>query len=86
MSLTGANADHRFAVKPSDQKKILAYIYNVVFGSDENIQIDKDLKAHADKAISSLLNSAEKAVLVTGIQDAYAQELALSINLSLIHI
>jgi molybdopterin-containing oxidoreductase family iron-sulfur binding subunit len=83
MSLTGANADHRFAVKPSDQKKILAYIYNVVFGSNENIQIDKDLKAHADKAISSLLNSAEKAVLVTGIQDSYAQELALSINMKL---
>jgi len=80
MSLTGANADIRVPVKPSDQKKILAYIYNAIIGTNFNIFLEKNLKLFTDKAIISLKKSGSNSIVVSGIQDVYAQELVLAIN------
>ena len=55
MSLTGANADYRLPCTPSDQKNILAYIYdNLILGLPG--QLSEKLKPLADKALGELKN------------------------------
>ena len=79
MSLTGANADKRIPVKPSEQKFALIQLYNAVTGSNlptKATQVDESIKELAQK----LKKSGSKAVVVTGIQDKNAQVLALAIN------
>jgi molybdopterin-containing oxidoreductase family iron-sulfur binding subunit len=79
MSLTGANADLRIPLKPSDQIAALIKLYNAVSGASISTK-----KTSADKAISKLASklkkSGSKGVVVTGIQDKNAQLLALAIN------
>ncbi len=79
MSLTGANADKRIPVKPSEQVLALVQLYNAITGNHipvEETQADEVIKELARK----LKKSASKAVVVTGIQDKNAQILALAIN------
>ncbi|WP_111706299.1 TAT-variant-translocated molybdopterin oxidoreductase [Lutibacter citreus] len=79
MTLSGANADTRLMVKPSEQNLALIKLYNAV------------VKGIATKEASALNNlivkitaeikaAGPKAVIVTGLQDKNAQLLALAIN------
>ncbi len=81
MSLTGANADKRFMVKPSEQALVLAGIYNGLtgVGSTKGTSVDAGVK----QAIKELKAAGSKAVVVTGIQDKNAQIIALAINAAL---
>ena len=79
LSLTGANADKRFALKPSEQKFALINLYNAVTGA--NLPSKKTPQDAAIKKVAQELKSAgKKAVVVTGIQDKNAQLLALALN------
>lgn len=56
MSLTGANADSRFSLKPSAVNKTLVEVYNAIVGgaapaSKEAAEIAKELQAKGNKAI-----------------------------------
>jgi len=79
LSLTGANADKRFALKPSEQKYALINLYNAVTGANLPSK-----KTHQDaaikKAAQTLKTANSNAVVVTGIQDKNAQLLALALN------
>lgn len=79
MSLTGANADKRIPLKPSDQVFALINIYNALTGSSLP---SKNTPAAADiqKMATQLKKSGAEAVVVTGIQDKNAQLIALAIN------
>ncbi len=79
MSLTGANADKRIPLKPSDQIFALINLYNAISGTSlpsKNTSADAEIKK-----LAGLLKSAgTQGVVVTGIQDKNAQMLALAIN------
>ena len=81
MSLTGANADKRVPLTPSQQKIALAKLYSQVVGVSVSTQ---DLPPHIEDAISKAASQLKKAksnaVVVTGIQDVNAQTVALEIN------
>jgi len=79
MSLTGANADKRITLKPSEQVFALLNLYNEVTGSSlasKATPVDAAIKDIANK----LKKAGNKAVVVTGIQDKNAQIIALAIN------
>ncbi len=79
LSLTGANADKRYALKPSEQKFALINLYNAVTGA--NLPSKKTPQDAAIKKAAQALKAANgNAVVVTGIQDKNAQLLALAIN------
>jgi molybdopterin-containing oxidoreductase family iron-sulfur binding subunit len=79
LTLTGANADKRFALKPSEQKFALINLYNAVTGA--NLPSKKTKHDVAIKKVAQSLKSANgKAVVVTGIQNKNAQLLALALN------
>ena len=79
MSLTGANADQRFALKPSQQKFALINLYNAVTGQTLPSKTTPQ-DAAITKAASQLKAAGSKAVVVTGIQDKNAQVIALALN------
>ncbi|MGY5352700.1 TAT-variant-translocated molybdopterin oxidoreductase [Wenyingzhuangia sp. IMCC45533] len=78
-SLTGANADKRIVLKPSEQSYALINLYNAVTG--QNLPSKKTPEDAAIKqAAAQLKKAGSKAVVVTGIQDKNAQLIALAIN------
>ncbi|MDO5607776.1 MAG: TAT-variant-translocated molybdopterin oxidoreductase [Capnocytophaga sp.] len=83
MTLTGANADKRVPLTPSQLKVALAKFYGYLNG----FAVSGDLPQSADdslkKAAAQVRKAGKKAVVVTGIQDEDAQQLVLNINESL---
>ncbi len=75
MSLTGANADKRVPVKPSDQKKVL----NALAGGS-TAGLPEHVKSAVNTAKNELRAAGSKGVVVTGIQDVPSQTKALEIN------
>ncbi|RAV28545.1 TAT-variant-translocated molybdopterin oxidoreductase [Sinomicrobium soli] len=80
MSLSGANADKRVPLKPSQQKVALAKLYGYLTGTS----VSGDLPGPADEALkgaaAQLKKAGRNAVVVTGIDDVDAQTLVLRIN------
>ena len=78
MSLTGANADKRYMVKPSEQSHVLLNIYNAITGegSAKTTSVDEGIQ----KVVKQLKSAGSKGLIVTGIQDENAQLIALAIN------
>ncbi|MDT8415654.1 MAG: TAT-variant-translocated molybdopterin oxidoreductase [Flavobacteriaceae bacterium] len=82
LSLTGASADHRFPLNPSDLNQVLVKIFGQVTGtavSSGSTTADDKLAT----VISDLKKHGTKAVVVSGIQDVNAQLLVLAINQAL---
>lgn len=82
MSLTGANADKRVVVKPSDQVFALINLYNAITGSNLSSKatpVDAMVKAMAQE----LKKSGSKGVVLTGLNDKNAQLISLAINAAL---
>jgi len=82
MSVTGANADTRIQLKPSEQVFALLNLYNAVIGTSFPSQ-----KTAADKTIlkvaKQLRKAGKNAVVVTGIQSEAAQILTNKLNTAL---
>lgn len=80
MSLTGANADKRIPLTPTQQKIALAKLY----GKLNNSGINGDLPESVEKAIETVVGQIRKAgsnaVVVTGMDDVNAQTVVLAIN------
>ncbi|MDT0293435.1 TAT-variant-translocated molybdopterin oxidoreductase [Mesonia ostreae] len=79
MSMTGANADKRVPVTPSEQKMILAALYGYVSGTTTS-GLSAKLDDVVIKAKEELRKAGTGAVVVSGIQDIDAQNLVLAIN------
>jgi len=82
MTLTGANADKRVLVKPSEQVFALINLYNAITGataSSKATQADKAIEA----AAKQLKNAGSKGVVVTGVNDKNAHIVAMAINKAL---
>ncbi|RTE55032.1 4Fe-4S dicluster domain-containing protein [Arenibacter aquaticus] len=80
MSLTGANADKRVPLTPSQQKVALAYFYGKLNGTSVGGDLPEAAKASLDSLASQVLKNKSKSVVVTGIDDINAQTLVLAIN------
>ena len=80
MSLTGANADKRYPVTPSQQKAVLAALYGYVSGSSSTSNLPAKLDDAVVKAASQLRKAGNAAVVVSGIPDENAQAIVLAIN------
>ena len=80
MSLSGANADKRVPLKPSEQKVALAKLYGKIFGVSVGGSLSANIEEYLNKVASDLQSAGSKGVVVTGIQDVNAQALVLAIN------
>ncbi|NNE32600.1 MAG: TAT-variant-translocated molybdopterin oxidoreductase [Winogradskyella sp.] len=80
MSLTGANADKRVPLKPSEQRLALAKLYSYISG----VALPGVLPAGLDEAVKAAAKELSRAgsngVVVSGIQDVNAQTTVLEIN------
>ena len=82
MTLTGANADKRLVVKPSDQVFALLNLYNAITGN--NVASKATAKdAEIKKLAITLKKAGSKAVVLTGLNDKNAQLITLAINKAL---
>ena len=80
MTLSGANADKRVPLTPSQQKLALAKLYSYVVGSSVSVDLPEVIDEAVRNAASELKRAGSNGVLVTGIQDVNAQTVALEIN------
>lgn len=81
MSLTGANADKRVTLKPTEQKLALAKLYSYVTGNSVGgTNLPEGLDKAVRAAASEISKAGSNAVVVTGIQDVNAQTVVLEIN------
>ncbi len=79
MTLSGANADKRVLVKPSEQNLALVKLYQAVVKGIATKEASP-LNTAIQKAAAQIKKAGSKAVVITGIQDKNAQLLALAIN------
>ena len=79
MTLSGANADKRLMVKPSEQNLALIKLYQAVVKGISTKEASP-LNDAIQKAAAQIKKAGSKAVVITGIQDKNAQLLALAIN------
>ena len=79
MSLSGANADKRYPMTPTQQKVALAKLYGKLNGSSVGGGTS-DVDEAVDKVASELKKAGSKAVVVTGLNDVNAQAVVLAIN------
>ena len=80
MTLSGAAADKRVPMSTANQKQALVKIYNIVTNAAVANNLDKQYDAVVTKAAQQLKAAGSKGVLVSGIQDKFAQLLVLAIN------
>ncbi|MEP5341076.1 MAG: TAT-variant-translocated molybdopterin oxidoreductase [Algibacter sp.] len=81
MSLSGANADKRVPLTPSEQRTVLAKLYSLVTGNSVSTKdLPKHIETAVQKAGDQLKKAGSKGLVVTGIQDVNAQTVALEIN------
>lgn len=87
LSLTGANADERYMVKPSEYGKVLVALFNEVAGTTGNSKVSGDSKianADAAKAITKiakeLIENKGSSLVVCGHNDEGCQTLVNGIN------
>ena len=80
MTLSGANADKRYPVTPTEQKQIIAALYSKVVGGSANSNLSDKVAKAVEEAAQSLRRAGSKAVVLCGIPDQGAQQLTLEIN------
>lgn len=86
LSLTGANADERYMVKPSEFGKVIVSLYNEVASATGNAKVSeaKVTDANAAKAIAKaakdLISNKGKSIVVCGFNDDGCQTLVNGIN------
>ncbi len=81
LSLTGANADYRTPIKPSEQGKAVIALYNAIANKVGNASLTGGGEfAHINKAAADLLKSKGKSLVVSGSNDPAIQTLITGIN------
>ncbi|TRX61726.1 4Fe-4S dicluster domain-containing protein [Fulvivirga sp. M361] len=73
LSLTGANADYRTPVKPSEEAKSVVALYQALTGKKSSI-------ANIDKAAADLKKAGSKSLVVSGSNDPAVQAVVNAIN------
>nr|WP_299383272.1 TAT-variant-translocated molybdopterin oxidoreductase [Allomuricauda sp.] len=79
MSLSGANADKRYPMTPTQQKIALAKLYGKLNGSSVGGGTS-DVDPAVESIAAQIRKAGSKAVVVTGLNDINAQTVVLAIN------
>jgi len=81
MSLTGANADYRFPIKPSQQASVILSLYNEIAKATGGATYTTPASAvDVTKLAQKLIGAKGKSIVVCGTNDAALQILVNSIN------
>jgi MoCo/4Fe-4S cofactor protein with predicted Tat translocation signal len=87
LSLTGANADERYMIKPSEYGKVVAALFNEVASATGNAKVSGETKlsnADSEKAIAKvakeLIENKGNSIVVAGANDEGIQTLVNGIN------
>jgi MoCo/4Fe-4S cofactor protein with predicted Tat translocation signal len=87
MSLTGANADYRYMVKPSELGRVTVALYNEIAAATGNAKVSADEKISSTEAVKAIKTAAAKLVdakgkslVVSGVNDEGIQTLVNGIN------
>jgi molybdopterin-containing oxidoreductase family iron-sulfur binding subunit len=83
MTVTGANADYRGTIKPSQEGIILANLYNklvAILGSGSALSVAKLDTQYLDKCAKDLASAKGAGLVVSGSNDASVQTLVNGIN------
>ncbi|WP_053978107.1 TAT-variant-translocated molybdopterin oxidoreductase [Mangrovimonas xylaniphaga] len=80
MSLTGANADKRVPLTPTQQKQALAKLYTLLVGGSVSVDLPEAVAQAVANAAAQIKSAGANAVVVTGLQDVNAQTVVLEIN------
>ncbi|AZQ42916.1 TAT-variant-translocated molybdopterin oxidoreductase [Nonlabens ponticola] len=80
MTLSGANADKRYPVTPTEQKQIIAALYSKVVGGGSSTNLSDKVAKAVEQAAQSLRRAGSKGVVLCGLPDQAAQQLTLEIN------
>ena len=80
MSLTGANADKRVPLTPTQQKLALAKLHSLIVGGSVSTDLPAQVEEAVQKAASQLKKAGSNGVVVTGLQDVNAQTVVFEIN------
>ena len=79
MTLTGANADKRVIIKPSQQALAMTKLYQAIVKGIATREASP-LNDAVQKAATQIKKAGKNAVVVTGVQDEQVQLMALAIN------
>jgi Fe-S-cluster-containing dehydrogenase component/anaerobic selenocysteine-containing dehydrogenase len=81
MSLTGANADYRFPIKPSQQASVILSLYNEIAKDTGSTTYNAPASAvDVTKLAQKLLGAKGKSIVVCGINDTSLQVVVNAIN------
>lgn len=80
LSLTGANADYRSMIKPSQQAAVAASILKHLGGKDVSVELDAQTEEACVKAAEYLKSHKGESIVVAGANDLSTQLLVNSIN------
>lgn len=82
MTLSGANADRRVALKPSELQQAFSFFASKLLNQNpkEGISLSDKTKEAIEKAFIQVKKAGTKAVIVTGIDNVQAQGLVLELN------
>ena len=87
LSLTGANADYRYPVKPSELGRVTVALFNEVAAATSNSKVSGDTKignpaaeAAIKKVAAKLVEHKGKSLVVSGVNDEGIQTLVNGIN------
>ncbi len=80
MTITGANADKRVPLTPTQQKVALAKLYSYVVGGSVAGSLPDGIDSALKGAAAQLKKAGTKGLVVSGIQDVNAQTVVLEIN------
>jgi MoCo/4Fe-4S cofactor protein with predicted Tat translocation signal len=81
LSLTGSNADKRYSIKPSDEVKLLAGLYNLIAGKAGQATISGGkTDHHIDELATELWKNKGKSIVVSGTNDIDIQTIVAGIN------
>ncbi|MFP4093676.1 MAG: TAT-variant-translocated molybdopterin oxidoreductase [Cyclobacteriaceae bacterium] len=84
LSLTGANADYRTAIKPSEEGKVIAMLYNMLAGKAGRPAVsgvgEMEEVAHLQDAANYLWANRGKSLVIAGSNDTAVQSMIIAIN------
>jgi len=80
MSITGANADKRISLTPTQQKIALAKIYGYLFNVKVSGSLPELIEISLKQIVKQLIKAGNRGLIVTGIDDVNAHLLTYAIN------
>jgi molybdopterin-containing oxidoreductase family iron-sulfur binding subunit len=85
LSTTGANADYRTPVKPSEEGLVVAALYNLIAtkAGESSVSVNTSAVANLERAANELWSNKGASLVVSGSNDPAVQTLVNGINLML---